>query len=267
MFTGKIAGFLSFNEGQEDLFETAVEKDSLVIGDRGSGLGEDAKKEETVKPIVAEKPLPKKGPPLYTGRDPAEVRPIPEEVKIFTEEQKQQLYAVIQTHARAVKNDPTYFNGWIQIGILKKTIGDFEGARDAWEYASLIQPGNSLSYANLGELYWRYLHDFPKAEKNLLISIKNKPDDFQTHITLSELYFYSYTEKSALAEKVLLDGLASNADNFSVKVNLIKALATLYRRQQEFSKAIAELQKVLAMEPENTEVAAAIEALQKRVSP
>ena len=78
LFREKIAGLLSFNAGQEDLFETAVEKDSLVIGDRGSGLGEDAKKEETVKPIVAEKPLPKKGPPLYTGRDPAEVRPIPE---------------------------------------------------------------------------------------------------------------------------------------------------------------------------------------------
>lgn len=261
-----IATLFSFGITEEDS-SGAIENDNPLVSDNGTSSVIVIPENDNSKPPVAENLSPQKSTILYTGRDPAEVRPVPEEVKVFTEEQRQQLYATIQTHANVVKSDPAYFNGWIQIGVLKKMIGDFEGARDAWEYASLIQPGNSLSYANLGELYWRYLHDYPNSEKNLLISIKNKPDDFQTHITLAELYYYSYTEKSALAEKVLLDGIAGNAENFSVKVNLIKALAALYRRQQEFSKAIAELQKVLAMEPGNPEVAATVEALQKKISP
>lgn len=267
LFRGKIAGLLSFDSGKRELFVEPTDKDLSATGNKGPAVNKNIKEEDSTKSAVLKKPLPKNGPPLYTGRDPAEIRPVPEEVKVFTEEQRQQLYATIKTHANTVKSDPTFFEGWIKIGILKKMIGDFDGARDTWEYASLIQPGNSLSYANLGELYWRYLHDFPKAEKNLLTSIKNKPDDFQTYNTLSELYYYSYIEKSTLAEKVLLDGIASNLDNLSVKVNLTKALATLYRRKQEFSKAIAELKKVLEMEPGSTEVAAEIEALQKKVSP
>ena len=270
LFRGKMVSLLSFNLGEKDLFELEKKDNSATTtSEQESSLNEkvQVKKEKDTKLVVLTEPASKKALPLYTGRDPAEFRPVPEEVRVFTEEQIKQLNATIQTHARVVKSDSTYFNGWIQIGILKKMIGDFEGARDAWEYVSLIQPGNSLSYANLGELYWRYLHDYPNSEKNLLISIKNKPDDFQTYVTLSELYYYSYQEKYDLAEKVLLDGITSNLDNFSVKVNLTKALAALYRRRQEFSKAVTELEKVLAMEPENAEVASAIEALQKKINP
>lgn len=232
-------------------------------------VAEEDTKTEDVSPsptLQYESPS-RKAPPLYTGRDPAEIRPVPEEVKLFTETQKQQLYSTIKTHAAAVKRDATYFNGWIQVGILKKTIGDFEGARDAWEYAGLIEPFNSLSFANLGELYWRYLRDFPKAEENLKISIKHKPDDFQTWLTLADLYHYSMKEKADQASKVLLDGISANENNLPVKVNLAKGLARLYVRQNELAKAVEWWQKVLAMEPGNVEVAATIEALKKKINP
>jgi tetratricopeptide (TPR) repeat protein len=197
----------------------------------------------------------------YIGRDPGEIRPVPEEVKVFTEEQKKRIYETLQSHALAVKGDPNYFNGWIQIGLLKKTIGDFEGARDAWEYAGVIQPGNSLSFANLGELYWRYLHLYSKSEENLKISIKHKPDDTQTYVTLAELYHYSMKEKYDLADDVLLDGLKANPNNGT----LMRRLAYLYEQRKEYTLALEWWEKVLADNPEDQEVANTINKLKAKI--
>jgi len=199
--------------------------------------------------------------PFYAGRDPGEIRPVPEEVKIFSEEQKNKLFSLITTHAKIVKESPNSFDNWIQLGILKKTIGDFEGARDAWEYVSVITPLNSVSFANLGELYWRYLHDYPKSEKNFLLSVKNKPGDVETYISLSGLYFYSYEEKKNLADDILFDGLKDNPGD----VNLIRALASLYEKQKDYPKALEWWKKVLEREPGNQEVAKTIEDLDKKI--
>lgn len=198
--------------------------------------------------------------PPYTGRDPAEVRPLEAAIRLFTQGQREQIYNEIRQLAASVQKNPNFLFGWTQIGLLKKIIGDYEGARDAWEYASAIRPTNSLSFANLGELYWHYLPDYPRAEKNFRASIKNKTDDPDVYISLSNLYSYSYTQKSHLADEVLLEGIASNPGN----VNLYRALASLYERQKEYAKAIEWWQKVLEKEPENKAVAATIEALKQK---
>lgn len=199
--------------------------------------------------------------PAYSGRDPEEVRPVPEEVKLFSEEQKAKLYEQIRTHGKAVKENPEYLFGWIQLGVLKKNIGDFEGARDAWEYAGLIRPENVVSFANLGELYWRYLSDFLKSEKNFRIAIKNKPDDPTVYVSLSELYSYSYKEKADLADDVLMEGIAANPDD----INLLKSLASLYQRTGDYKKAVEWWKKVLAKEPDNKDIAAMIKALEEKL--
>lgn len=200
-------------------------------------------------------------PPLYTGREVREVKPDPEEVKLFSEEQKRKLYASIENFGQAVKGNPDYLLGWIELGITKKVIGDYEGARDAWEYAGIIRPFNSVSFSNLGEIYWRYLPDFPRSEKNFKTAIKNKPDDFSVYISLSDLYYYSYKEKKDLAYAVLLDGIAANPND----ANFPRALAALYERDNNFVKAIEWWKKVFASEPDNTAVAAVIKAFEKKV--
>lgn len=188
--------------------------------------------------------------PSYTGRDPLEVRPTPEDVKLFTLEQRERLYSTIRAQARALIQNPTFFNGWIELGLLKKVIGDFEGARDAWEYAGLIEPLNSLSFSNLGELYWRYIHEYPKSEANFRISIKHKPDDIQNYVSLAELYHYSYKEKYELSDDVLLEGLGSNPNN----PTLLRRLAHLYGERKEYVMALEWWQKVLEMNPNDDEV-------------
>lgn len=196
----------------------------------------------------------------YTGRNPREVRPDPEEVKLFSEEQKIDIYNKIDNHGQVVGWKPDFFYGWIQIGVLKKVIGDFEGSRDAWEYAGLIAPKNGVSFGNLGELYWRYLHEYPKSEKNFRIAIKNNPSDYQLYVSLSELYYYSYTEKANLADDVLLEGITNNPDN----VDLMRFLARHYERVEQYARAIEWWNKVLEREPNDTLVAERIKDLQEK---
>jgi len=152
--------------------------------------------------IATGKPLPK-----YTGRDIREIRMVPEEVKLFTEDQKEKIRQRILDAAGSIDVNPDVLDPWLQLGLYKKVIGDFEGARDAWEYASLIRPQNVVSFKNLGELYWRYMPDFLKAETNLRIAIANEPKLIDSYITLSEVYRYSYKEKADSADDILLEGL------------------------------------------------------------
>lgn len=201
------------------------------------------------------------GVPAYSGRDPEEVLPLPASVKLFNDEQKNAIYSNIQVHGRSVKINSEFFTGWIELGLLKKIIGDYAGARDAWEYAGLLQPKNSLSFANLGELYWHYLPDFPKAEANLKISIQHKPEDIQTHVTLAELYHYSYTAKHDLAPTVLLDGLKSNPGEGT----LMRRLAYLYEQREEWGKALEWWQRVLVKSPNDSEVQGKIDALKRKL--
>src|SRR3989338_5758013 len=198
----------------------------------------------------------------YSGRDPVEVRPNPDEVKGLSQGEREKMYSDIGMHGRAVKENPDFFFGWIQIGLLKKIIGDYEGARDAWEYAGAIRPLNSVSFANLGELYWRYSPDYPKSEKNFLTSIKNKPDDSSTYISLSDLYFYSYSAKKDRADDILLEGIKANPKN----TDLMRWLASLYEREKEYSKALEWWKKVIVENLSDQLVKQAIADIEARLA-
>lgn len=199
---------------------------------------------------------------VYQGRPPEEVRPVPDEVKLFSDSQKKDIYNSIRDYGKSVRENPDFFDSWIQLGLLKKTIGDYEGTRDAWEYASVIRPLNSLSFRNLGELYWRYLRLYTQAEANFKISIKHDPHDPGTYVSLSDVYFYSLKEKSHLADDILLQGLAVNPQS----MDLTKALARLYEKSGQYANAIEWWQKVLANDPRNTAIIELIGKLKKKLS-
>lgn len=77
---------------------------------------------------------------------------------------------------------------WINLGLQKKAQEDYEGARDAWEYASKIRPKNALSFHNLGMLYGYFLEDNAKAEQNFEQAIQNNPQEAFLYIGLFEFY-------------------------------------------------------------------------------
>lgn len=198
------------------------------------------------------------GLPQYTGRPVREYREDPQEVRLFTQEQRDILRAKLEEHAGSLDVNPDNLDPWLQAGVIKKVIGDFEGARDAWEYASLIRPKNFVSFKNLGELYWHYLPDYPRSEENFRKAIENEPRFIDSYISLSELYRYSYTEKQSLAEAPLLDGIRENPDS----KDLMIYLARFYRDHiKNKAKAIEYYEKFLKLAPDNKDAREELEAL------
>lgn len=183
----------------------------------------------------------------YQGRDPAEVVPDNAALKNTSETGRAQLYADIRTYGAMLKKNPDDLNMWLHLGLLKKNIGDYAGARDAWEYAVRINPLHHIALRNLGELYWRYIPDFPKAEADFREAIKIQPKDDLNYTFLVDFYRYGYKEKSDLRESVLLEGIKQNSSSGT----LYRALADFYESKGVYQKAADAWKQILAIEPNN----------------
>lgn len=120
----------------------------------------------------------------------------------------------------AIKKDPKSAMNWIELGIQRKTLGDYDGARDAWEYAKAIEPGNIVPWNNLGDLYHFYLKNYVKSEENWKKTIALKPDYMQGYRGLYELYTYSMKEKIGEIPVMLKKGIEKNPDAGDLKVML-----------------------------------------------
>ena len=95
------------------------------------------------------------------------------------------------------------------MGVYRKIIGDYEDAREVWEYAGAIRPQNSVSFNNLGELYAYYLKDNKKAEENYAKAIENDPSAIYIYRNFFD--FYRYVAKDTIKSPTILEkGIAAN---------------------------------------------------------
>lgn len=122
-----------------------------------------------------------------------------------------------------LKKDSDNLENWLVLGVYRKTIGDLEGAREVWEYASAIRPENSISFNNLGELYAYYLKDNKKAEENYAKAIENDPSAIYIYRNFFD--FYRYVAKDPTKARALLEkGIAANPATSSDLKNLLESL-------------------------------------------
>lgn len=148
----------------------------------------------------------------------------------------------------AIRDNFDFLDSWVSLGQLRKVIGDYEGARDAWEFGGLLRPQNSLTFQNLGALYGLYLNDLPKAEANYLQSVENDPANIPAYIDLAELYWN--TGELAYQNKIpawLSLGLEKNlgAEN---RVPLLGRLAKYYADTGDNQKAIRYYEEILILD-------------------
>lgn len=125
--------------------------------------GEETSKE---KPVIAQPPTfpPYAGQPILVfGSDSIMSQLPPTSVENYKKD--------LATMAEALRKNPYSFNDWLSVGIFKKFFSNYEGARDAWEYAAILIPEQPVVRLNLANLYGYYLKDFKKAEKNYLTAI------------------------------------------------------------------------------------------------
>lgn len=116
----------------------------------------------------------------------------------------------IGTIKTALKEDFDRREEWLNLGIWYKTIGDYEGAEQAWKFVTLIRPEDPVAYHNLGDLYSQYMTDLAKAEMNYKLAIEKDTSHHPFFYTkLFDFYRY-YAKKPDLAEKTLVDALETN---------------------------------------------------------
>lgn len=134
------------------------------------------------------------------------------------------------TTVAILKKDPKRIDAWIDLGLQRKTLGDYEGARLAWEYAKALGPNtNIVPWNNLGDLYHFYLKDYMKSEENWKKVIALKSDYIQGYRGLFELYMYSYKEKASQIPIFLKAGIAKNPTATDLKQMLADYEKTLVK--------------------------------------
>lgn len=161
-----------------------------VIKDLPAQAGGDANKEATGIPAPSlDRPI------VYPAGMPAQIK----------KDNKSKISVIID----ALKSDPSSFNNWIDLGLYRKLLEDYEGARQAWEYASLLRPQSPASFSNLGILYGYYLKDAPKAEKSFLKAIENDPKDINLYFQTYDFY-KDVMKDLAKAKAIIETGLKNN---------------------------------------------------------
>jgi len=108
--------------------------------------------------------------------------------EIFSEQEQQILIDEIGVFVQELKNDPTSLENWLYLGLDRKIIGDYEGAKEAWEYAKLVSPDNFVVRSNLGDLYAYYLKDNEKAELNYKEALERGSGQVYLYYKTAEFY-------------------------------------------------------------------------------
>lgn len=104
--------------------------------------------------------------------------------KNFSEDAQTIFSTKLSAAKSAISKEPYSYDWWIQVGQLWNMIGDYEGTRQAFEYAAKISPSDYVAFGNLGFLYGYYLKEPVKAEANFLKAISNG---------LTQVYLYEQT--------------------------------------------------------------------------
>ncbi len=140
-----------------------------------------------------------------------------------SEETKNLAIEKIKEIIAQLKTDYDRREEWLNLGIWRKALGDYEGAEQAWKFVTLIRPNDPVAFHNLGDLYSQYLVDFPKAEKNYLIAIEKDPGTAFFYMKLHEFYRY-FMKKPDLAENILVQGIKATNDS------TLKTILEAYRK-------------------------------------
>jgi len=122
----------------------------------------------------------------------------------------------IEELSSELKQDSNLVDKWIELGVYRKTIGDYDGALEALKYALILQPNSRTAYHNLGDLYGYYLNDPQKAEESFLKAIEIVSGDIYLYFKITEFYndVLNDVEK---ARSVIQQGIEANPSSEELK--------------------------------------------------
>lgn len=177
----------------------------------------------------------------------------------LSEEEKTDYLNKFHEAKESLEQNPDQFDLWLSLGMLKKYVGDYEGAEKVWIHVGEIRPKNSISFGNLADLYTNFLKDYNKAIIAYQTAIANSTGEagnFRFYRDFFELY-RSYLNDKAAAEGILLEGIEKNPANPELPI----LLAGFYRDEGNKEKAIEYFEKALELDPQDELVKAELEKL------
>lgn len=145
--------------------------------------------------------------------------------------------------ARRVSEDPSRLEDWLSIGFIKKFFNNYSGARDAWEYAKIVDPDDARVWYNLGVLYASYVNQPALAETNFKEAIRLDSLQSGYATALADFYRYRNPSKLAPAVRVVRDAISKLPHD----PTLSSYLAGLYAQAGDTARAIAEYERAFAL--------------------
>ncbi len=128
----------------------------------------------------------------------------------------------------ALRTNPSSIPDWFNLAIEYRTVGDYEGAVEVYEYVSAANPTEPISVRNLGEYYFHNVKDYVRAEEYYRRSIAIDSTMSVNYSDLHEMYRYA-TNEPEKAVQILEEGIKNIERNESI--DLIIMGASFYRDQ------------------------------------
>lgn len=140
----------------------------------------------------------------------------------------------------SLSKEPENFNGWLLLGVYRNLLGDYQGAREAWEYVTKRYPQDWQAFSNLGSLFSTHLANYPLAESNLKKSIALKKDNPETYRALYAVY--KAQGKMSDAGAILEEGIRAVPN----ALDLVILLARHYRDVGSVTEARTQYDRAIA---------------------
>lgn len=163
---------------------------------------------------------------------PAIERSVPASSPALSAEGRVQAIANLNVTVANLKKEPYVYESWIDLGTLRKLLGDTTGAREAWEYAGKLNIQQPLAFFNLANLYVQ-LKDNVKAEANFQKAISLSPSNPTLYRSLFEFYRDVYKQGGTAAEDALKAGISKVPGAVDLKV----LLARYYKEEGRTAEA------------------------------
>lgn len=198
------------------LYNSSYETNIPVVDDSSKNILDNnqattTSKNDTVDQKIGEVKLEEGKSYEYVGADKELIKntPVPDLNRKIPSGTTEDVKKNIISLSNELKINSGNFDSWIGLGSYRKTAGDYEGAKLAWEYASILRPRFSLSFLNLGNLFGYYLKDLKKAESNFLKAIEVEPAQTYSYVATANFYIEVLNDKNK-AIAIIEKGIVNN---------------------------------------------------------
>ncbi len=122
------------------------------------------------------------------------LKDFPQALKYNSRQEAQRIITRLNKEYYYAQKSKNPYPHLIEVGILKKMLGDYQGAEKAWEKAAQVAQKKRpvLAYGNLADLNANYLHNYQEALSYYQKALKLDKTNYNYWSGLASLYFYHF---------------------------------------------------------------------------